>query len=103
MKIAMVNTSLTIPIRLSCTQYAQKIENFVEQSIIAIGQPKVLHEDVIAYFKNNLTQALALSVKKAAANRVKRKTSQQWAVMWLLSVRLTIITILVIAGWIYAK
>lgn len=26
-------------------------EKFVEQSIIAIGQPKVLHEDVIAYFK----------------------------------------------------
>ena len=42
-------------------------------------------------------------MKKAAANRVKLKTSRQWRVMWLLSVRLTIITILIITGFIYVK
>ena len=41
-------------------------------------------------------------MKKAAANRVKRKTARQWRAMRLLSEWLILITLLIIIGVKYA-
>lgn len=42
-------------------------------------------------------------MKKAAADRVKRKTARQWRAMWLLCEWLIIITLLILIGVEYAN
>ena len=40
-----------------------------------------------------------LQMKKASANRVKRKTIRQWAAMWWLAARLVMVSLVIIIGF----